>query len=83
MDDYFYEMLRESMVRAGATDAEIDSMAAWIVACIVKSTEAGSVERHEQFDLIVEHFCCTSMRIALGNAGGVVRVEFPERPRTH
>jgi hypothetical protein len=69
------------MLAADATDAEIDALAAWLVTTIVEWTPAGSGERDEQFELIVDHLACTRMRVCLGKADSFVSVEFPNRPR--
>jgi hypothetical protein len=81
LDESFYEALRESLVAAGATDAEIDAMAAWLVTKIVEWTGTRSDARYEQFELIVDHLACSTMRVCLGKADAFVSVEFPNRPR--
>jgi hypothetical protein len=81
LDESFYEELRASLLAAGATGAEIDGLAAWLVTKIVEWTPGGSGERDEQFELIVDHLACTKMRVCLGGADSFVSVEFPNRAR--
>jgi hypothetical protein len=79
-DEAFYMVMREAVLDAGATEREIHGVAAWMVHQVVAQTAAGSCERREQFDLIVEHLACASMDVALSSADTVVSVDFPDRP---
>ena len=80
VDEDFYTGLRQDLIAAGATDTEIDGLAATMVVGVVESTEATSPTRDEQFALIVDHLACTRMRISLGKNDAAVAVEFPNRP---
>jgi hypothetical protein len=80
VDEDFYTGLRQDLIAAGATDTEIDGLAATMVVGVVESTEATSPTRDEQFGLIVDHLACTRMRITLRKNDAAVAVEFPNRP---
>ena len=79
-DEGFYTDLRQDLIAAGATDTEIDGLAAALAVCIVKVTKPTSSARNEQFGLIVDHLACTFMRIELTANDDVLDVEFPNRP---
>jgi hypothetical protein len=81
LDESFYEAWRESLVLAGATDAEIYSLAELFITWAVERTEPGSEERGSQFELITDHLACTKVRICLNQADTLLSVEFPNRPQ--
>jgi len=83
LDESWYEALRASLVAAGATDQEIDRVAACLIVAIVGSTAPGSEERVAHFEYITDHLACTKVRISLGQADTVLSIEFPNRPATH
>jgi hypothetical protein len=83
VDESFYDALRESLVAAGATEAEIDVIAQLFITWVVENTEPDSEERVSQFELITEHLARTKVRITLNQADTVLTVEFPNRPRPH
>jgi hypothetical protein len=81
LDESFWEALRESMLAAGATDREIDGLAAYFVTFVVQSSKPGDELRAEQIELIARHLACADMTVRLGKADSFVSVEFPNRPR--
>jgi hypothetical protein len=83
VDEDFYTGLRQDLIAAGATNREIDDLAATLVVGVVEATEPTSATRDEQFELIVDHLACTRMRITLRKDDAAVAVEFPDRPRIH
>jgi hypothetical protein len=83
VDEGFYTGLRQDLIAAGATDTEIDGLAATMAIVVVESTEPTSPTRDEQFALIVDHLACTCTRITLGKNDAAVAVEFPNRPQIH
>ena len=82
-DEYFYQTLRDAFVEAGATDAEIEVMAQFLITLVVEQTAAHSEARMSQFELITDHIACTTVRIRLSHADTVLLIDFPDRPRTH
>jgi hypothetical protein len=83
LDESFWAAMREAMLAAGATDAEIDALAAHFVAYVVEHTAAESDERWEQFELITQHLSCTDMHVRIVKGDAFVFVEFPSRQRIH
>jgi hypothetical protein len=83
VDELFYEALRESLVLAGARDAEIDVVAQLFITWVVEHTDPGSEQRLSQFALITDHLACTKVRITLNQADTVLEIEFPNRSRVH
>ena len=81
LDVSFYEALHESLIIAGATEFEIDSVTALLIMGAVENTEPGSEERATQFELITDHLARTKVRISLNRADTVLKTEFPDRPR--
>jgi hypothetical protein len=80
-NESFDEALRESMSAEGATDGEIDAVAALDMTAAVEQTELDSEERLSQFELITDDLACTKVRICLNQADTGLTVEFPNRPR--
>jgi hypothetical protein len=68
LDECFYEAVREALVTAGATDTEIDGMAALFITWATEQTAPGSDERESQYDLITTHLARTTVRISANKA---------------
>jgi hypothetical protein len=68
---------------AGATEREIDSLAAFHVVKVVEWTAPRSETRLEQFELIGAHLACTDMEVRIGTGDCYVWVAFPNRPKVH
>jgi hypothetical protein len=79
----FYRGWRNALLAAGATEADIEAMAYLNVLRVVDSTERGSEEREQQFELIAHHLACTDMTVRIRPDDTNVRVEFPDRPMRH
>jgi hypothetical protein len=67
-DESFYDALRESVLAAGATDADIDALATYVVDSIVEQTADDPENRRLQFELIALHLSCADMIICPGRA---------------
>lgn len=83
LDEAFWSQLRAAMLSAGATETEIDALAAHQVCCVVEWTAHDSEERQYQFELIAEHLSCTDMFVRIGKGDSFVKVDFPARPKVH
>lgn len=81
LDESFYDAWRDCLLSAGATDGEIDCMAASLVTTVVERTEDQAELRREQFELIAHHLASTDMRVTIGKDDSYIAVEFPSRPR--
>ena len=75
--------VRESLLAGGATDTEIHGMAALFIIWATEHSEAGSDEWESQYELITTHLASTRVRITTNQADTLLKVEFPDRPRTH
>jgi hypothetical protein len=79
-DEAFWVALREALTGAGATEREIDLVAASITRSVVCNT-ADADRRDEVLELIAQHLVRTDMTIQIGPRVCDTNVEFPERPR--
>ncbi len=83
VDETFCDMLHGALRGAGATDADVDAFASYLVTMVVESTERGSEDREMLFELISRHFAQTDMTVRVSRDDCTLRVEFPNRPKTH
>ncbi len=61
-DERFYAVVRECLLAAGATGADIDGVAAGCVVIVVECLRPEWEEgRRDQFELIAHHLACTDM----------------------
>jgi hypothetical protein len=77
----WYEALRESALAAGASDADIDALAAVVVRVVV-DTITDPETRREQFELIAAHLSKTDLTVRI-RPDGFTKVKFPNRPTAH
>jgi hypothetical protein len=82
VDEAFYAALRECLLAAGATDGDIDIMAAHFVTVAVGLWPEWD-DRQAQFELIATYLACTDMVVRLGAGDSFIAVQFPDRPRVH
>jgi hypothetical protein len=79
-DEVFYAALRESLLAAGATDADIDALADYLARGVVEWTADDPDERHSQLELLGRHLARTDMDVHIRNNVTVLRIDFPSRP---
>jgi hypothetical protein len=83
-DESFYAAMREGLLDAGATDAEIDGAAVHCVTIVVESMRPEwEEERRDQFELIATYLACTAMVVRLGKGDSFIAIQFTDRPRVH
>jgi hypothetical protein len=83
LDEWFWSTFRDALLGAGATDREIDSVAAYMVTMVVDGTAPDSEARREQFGLIAQHLAERDMHVRIGGGDSSIWVEFPQRPRIY
>jgi hypothetical protein len=87
LDESYYETLRTALLDAGATEREIDGVAAGLVTSVVEATldpTASELEiRREQFELIGQHVARTRLTIAIAHGDACIKIDLPDRPATH
>jgi hypothetical protein len=82
LDESFWDALRQSVLAAGGTDADLDGLASYFICFVVEATGDQDV-REQQFELIAKHLCCTDMRIRIGKGERSMSIEYPNRQRIH
>jgi hypothetical protein len=82
LDENLYTALRESALAAGASDADLDALAAAVVRVVV-DTATDPEARRAQFELIAEHLSCTDMTVRIRRDGSFTKAEFPNRLKAH
>jgi hypothetical protein len=78
LDESFWDRLRNALIMAGATEREIDLVAA-ILARFVAKDVADSDRREEALELLARHLACTEMTIEIGPRVCDTTVNFPQR----
>jgi hypothetical protein len=82
-DESFWALKRESLLAAGATEADIDALAAFYIAMIAEAMAFDLDRCKEQIEAIVDHLvCCTEVDVRIRN-NAVLSVIFPDRDRIH
>jgi hypothetical protein len=83
-DESFYAGLRECLLAAGATEADLDGVAAGCVVIVVECMRPEwEDERRDQFELIAHHLACADMVVSLGEGDSYIQIQFPNRARVH
>jgi hypothetical protein len=84
LDEEHYDALRRALLKADATDREIDQVGLTCVCLVVQNIgRADPDERERQFDLICDHLLCTRVTVALANDDSWLLFQLPDRPRPH
>ena len=83
LDDSYWVTMRAWLLEMGATERQIDQLAAFMVCLVVMLTSAHSAERHEQLDLIATYLARTDMDVRLDPLDRCAQIDFPCRETVH
>jgi hypothetical protein len=79
VDEYFCEEYREALLAAGATDSDIDNVAAFVMTLVLQNTAPDSDERRQSLEAIASHLACRDTIIGIGQGDAWASVRFPTR----
>ena len=82
LDAEYFEQYRRAMVDSGATDADLEYFADYLVRLVIEMTVSNPEDRAGLLEAVVNHFALTDIEIHLGRDDvTVVKVVFPDRPK--